>query len=91
MRNYIMRRDNLTCPHCRVGRLDLKRANVLHFHGSTLICAPNTPAWQCDVCQYREFDANVLRRIGMLLQRGVPPFNQYRPLRSNHSLARRIT
>lgn len=86
-----MHRDNLTCPQCRIGRLDLKRANVLHFHGNTLISAPNTPAWQCDICRHREFDINVLRRIGLLLQRGAPPSNQYRPPRPQRILARHIT
>lgn len=86
-----MRRDSLLCPHCRIGRLDLKRANAIYTHGNTLICAPNTPAWQCDVCQRREFDSNALRRIGLLVQRDVPPFNQYRPPHSATLLVSRPT
>lgn len=82
-----MRRDSLVCPYCRVGRLDLRRANVIYFHGNTLISAPNTPAWQCDICHYREFDAAVLRRLGLLVQRDLPPFNQYRPDRPQSRLA----
>ncbi len=81
-----MRHDSLACPRCRVGRLDLKRANAIYFHGETLICAPNTPAWQCDVCRYREVDREALRRIGLLVQRDVPPFNQYRPARAQRGL-----
>lgn len=86
-----MRRDSLICPQCRVGRLDLKCANVLRFYGGTLVCAPNTPTWQCDICHYREFDANVLRRIKVLLQRDAPPSNQYRPTRPKRDSARRLT
>ncbi len=83
--------DNLVCPYCRVGRLDLKRANVVYFHNWTFISAPNTPAWQCDICHYRELDANALRRLGLLVQRDVPPFNQHRFRRAQHGLTRYTT
>ncbi|MCS6872284.1 MAG: hypothetical protein RML95_11955 [Anaerolineae bacterium] len=81
-----MRRDSLACPYCRIGRLDLRRANVIHFYNGLLVCAPNTPAWECDICRYREFDANVLRRISLLVQRDLPLLDQHRPTRPHQML-----
>jgi len=45
-----------------------------------LITVPNFPAWVCDVCGRREYDAHALSRLSLLLNP-----NAGRPSSSNHS------
>lgn len=66
-------RYTMTCPHCRVGLLDLRAANVLYWHEQNLICSPNTPAWVCDKCRYREADPVAVQRLSILAQQSAMP------------------
>lgn len=74
-------KDDLTCPQCQMGRLELHLVTYIELVDETLISVPSTPAWICDVCRAREFDPAVVERIEMLIgQTGGPPPNHYKPV-----------
>jgi YgiT-type zinc finger domain-containing protein len=59
--------DPATCPECNVGHL--KRQNVAYFTwmGDELISVPDFPAWVCDICGAREYDAQALNWLAVVL------------------------
>lgn len=68
----------IVCPMCHLGHLQLRVATYMRQFGETLITAPNTPVFECDVCHHREFDRPTVQRIEMLVgQVGAPP-NRYK-------------
>jgi YgiT-type zinc finger domain-containing protein len=71
--------NDLSCPHCRMGRLDLQLTTYVQLYGETLISVPNTPAWVCDICHARQYDDSAVQRIELLIGQGGPPPNRYRP------------
>ena len=72
-------KDHFLCPTCHVGHLDLTLRTYTHQYGETLITAPNTPAWVCDMCHAAEFDPEAVQRLEMLIGQGGTPPNHYRP------------
>jgi YgiT-type zinc finger domain-containing protein len=69
---------DLTCPVCRLGRLESRSRVYLRRFGNTLVSVPNTPAWECDVCHYRQFDPTSIQRIEVLVGQAGPPPNRYK-------------
>jgi YgiT-type zinc finger domain-containing protein len=74
-------RPPLICPVCHMGRIERKQVTFLGVYGGTLINAPNTAAWECDVCHERHTDPNAISRIEALIGPGGPPPNKYQPTR----------
>jgi YgiT-type zinc finger domain-containing protein len=71
--------NDLICPTCQMGRLDLRLTTYVRMYAETLISVPNTPAWICDVCHAQQFDPMAVQRIEMLMGQAGPPPNRYRP------------
>ncbi len=69
---------DVTCPVCRLGRLEMQSRVYLRRFGNTLVNAPNTPAWECDVCHYRQFDPTSIQRIEVLVGQAGPPPNHHK-------------
>jgi hypothetical protein len=68
----------IICPMCHLGHLHLRVATYVRQFGETLISAPSTPVFECDVCHHREFDRLTVQRIELLVgQVGAPP-NRYK-------------
>ncbi len=61
-----------TCHHCRIGTLRRKAITYGNWHAGYFVTAPNTPAWQCDVCAYCEVEAEVIQRLLVLLGPATP-------------------
>lgn len=61
-----MQPDTIICPHCRVGRLDLRAVNFMVFDDIAVVSAPQMPAWECDICRYREYDMRSMLRLDLL-------------------------
>jgi YgiT-type zinc finger domain-containing protein len=72
-----------TCPACQIGRLHLHPVTYTHLYLGTLVCVPNTPAWQCDFCHAIEYDSGAVQRIEALVGQSGPPPN--RPRRAPRS------
>ncbi|HVO41571.1 MAG TPA: YgiT-type zinc finger protein [Aggregatilineales bacterium] len=71
----------MICPNCHLGRIELKYVTFLSIYGGTLISAPNTPAWECNVCHERHIAPDAIQRIEALIGPGGPPPNKYQPAR----------
>ncbi|MBI5958391.1 MAG: YgiT-type zinc finger protein [Chloroflexi bacterium] len=75
---------SITCPRCGVGRMKLTRATYIQLYENTLIHAPNTIAWRCDVCGQTFFDPDAVLRLDVLAGEAGPPPNLHasEPVRS---------
>jgi YgiT-type zinc finger domain-containing protein len=74
-----------TCPVCAIGRLERQRAQYIRLYGSTLVHAPQVPAWVCDQCGVTFFDPGAIQRVEMVIGESGPPPNQHRPAVRSHA------
>ncbi len=66
-----------SCPACQMGRMKLITATYVQFLDGTLIQAPDTTAWQCDICGETFFDGVAIQAIETLIGAGgLPPNHQ---------------
>lgn len=56
-----------SCPNCQIGICHPKRTTYLTIYDNTLVSVPNTAVWQCDICQYQEFEHQTIARLEALL------------------------
>ncbi|MCA0453586.1 MAG: YgiT-type zinc finger protein [Chloroflexi bacterium] len=55
------------CPNCQIGICQPKKTTYLTIYDGMLVSVPNTPVWQCDICQYQEFEHQAISRLETLL------------------------
>lgn len=55
------------CPRCQFGRCRPGKATYVHVHRGMLISVPDTPAYICDACGYREFDQGAVQQLRALV------------------------
>jgi len=55
------------CTECSAGQMHRHLLTYFTWLGDELISVPNFPAWICDVCGRREYDAHALNRLSLLL------------------------
>ncbi len=55
------------CLKCQGGRKSMHSATLMTWLGDDLITVPNFPAWVCDICGDRTYDAHALAQLSMLL------------------------
>jgi YgiT-type zinc finger domain-containing protein len=55
------------CPECHTGLLHLNYLTYFTWLNQELITVPNFPAWVCDVCGRREYDARAINWLNTLL------------------------
>jgi hypothetical protein len=84
-------------PNCQIGICHPKRTTYLTVYNNMLVSVPNTPVWQCDICQYQEFEHQTISRLESLmgvsdsaqeLQRSTPKITSIES--SDSTTARRI-
>jgi hypothetical protein len=63
---------SFNCPNCQVGICHPVPSLFLSVHQGYLVSVPDIPAWQCDVCQFQEFDRDRLAQLDHLLGEAVP-------------------
>ncbi|MGD2252437.1 MAG: YgiT-type zinc finger protein [Anaerolineales bacterium] len=61
------RRPFYPCPECQVGSLQPRQASYFTTLEGQLVCAPDFPAWVCDMCGRREYDSGALAELQALL------------------------
>lgn len=71
--------DQIACPRCQIGNLQPVTATYTAVQNGMLLSVPNMPAWQCDICQYQEFDFDALGRVEALVGHFGPPDERARP------------
>ena len=79
--------DQIVCPYCHLGHMKPRIAVYIRQFGETLVNFPNTPAWECDVCHYRQYDPSSVQRIEMLVGQAGPPPNHYRPAAEHKAIS----
>ncbi|MEW6568503.1 MAG: YgiT-type zinc finger protein [Chloroflexota bacterium] len=56
------------CPECQLGLLRQRRVSYFTMDGGQLISVPDFPAWVCDVCGRREYDAAAVAELRLMLE-----------------------
>jgi hypothetical protein len=55
------------CPNCQIGLCQPGKTTYLRLHEGLLVSVPDMPMWTCDICQYQEFDPDMITRLETLL------------------------
>ena len=55
------------CSECQTGVLRLQHITYFTWLNEELVTVPNFPAWVCDVCGRREYDARAITWLNTLL------------------------
>ncbi len=55
------------CSECQTGILRLQHITYFTWLNEELVTVPNFPAWICDVCGRREYDARAITWLNTLL------------------------
>jgi YgiT-type zinc finger domain-containing protein len=66
------------CSECQTGVLRLKSVTYFTWLDDELVTVQNFPAWVCDVCGRREYDARAIARLNTLLSHDVGRRAHYR-------------
>jgi YgiT-type zinc finger domain-containing protein len=61
------------CPRCQIGHLQRGQATFVTCVDEQLLSIPDVAAWACDICHYREFDADAVRQIELITGAFVTP------------------
>jgi len=67
LRKYNEPQSMIPCSECSIGMMHKARVTYFTWLADELISVPDFPAWICDVCGKREYDAQALNRLAMLL------------------------
>lgn len=59
--------SDFPCPNCQIGICRATHTTYVTIFEGMFISAPNTPVWQCDICQYQEFERQAINRLETLL------------------------
>ncbi|MDX2137888.1 MAG: hypothetical protein SF123_07310 [Chloroflexota bacterium] len=62
----MMKNSAQPCPRCQIGHLQRGQATFTAVYQNTLLSVPNVADWSCDICQYHEFDYDVLRQVELV-------------------------
>jgi len=60
-------RPVFTCQQCQAGVMNLNFLTYFTRLDDELVMVPNFPAWVCDVCGLREYDARAVSWLSTLL------------------------
>lgn len=55
------------CNECQAGVMHKREVTYYTWLADELITVPNFPGWVCDVCGRREYDAEAINWLNMLL------------------------
>ncbi len=59
--------SSFICPECKSGIMSLRYITYFTWLNKELITVPNFPAWVCDLCGRREYDARAISWLNTLL------------------------
>jgi YgiT-type zinc finger domain-containing protein len=59
--------DTFQCTECQAGVMHLRHITYFTWLGEELVTVPNFPAWVCDVCGRREYDARAIAWLVTIL------------------------
>jgi YgiT-type zinc finger domain-containing protein len=59
--------DSFQCTECQAGVMHLRHITYFTWLDEELVTVPNFPAWVCDVCGRREYDARAISWLVTIL------------------------
>ena len=63
--------EKYACPECPAGVASLQKVTYFTWLHGELITVPDFPAWVCDCCGRREYDARAVSWLNTLLSPGT--------------------
>ena len=67
LRKYTEPQSMIPCSECNIGMMHKASVTYFTWLADELITVPDFPAWICDVCGKREYDAQALNNLALLL------------------------
>jgi YgiT-type zinc finger domain-containing protein len=59
--------ESFQCTECQAGVMHLRHITYFTWLNEELVTVPNFPAWVCDVCGRREYDARAISWLVTIL------------------------
>jgi YgiT-type zinc finger domain-containing protein len=59
--------ESFQCTECQAGVMHLRHVTYFTWLNEELVTVPNFPAWVCDVCGRREYDARAISWLVAIL------------------------
>jgi YgiT-type zinc finger domain-containing protein len=59
--------DTFQCTECQAGVMHIRHITYFTWLNEELVTVPNFPAWVCDVCGRREYDARAISWLVTIL------------------------
>jgi YgiT-type zinc finger domain-containing protein len=60
-------RESFQCTECQAGVMHLRHITYFTWLNEELVTVPNFPAWICDLCGRREYDARAISWLVTIL------------------------
>ncbi len=73
--------ESYQCTECQAGMMHLEHITYFTWLDEELVTVPNFPAWVCDLCGRREYDARAINWLVTILnpETGKPGAKKRRP------------
>ena len=62
-----MNQETMPCNECQAGVMHLQHITYFTWLDEELVTVPNFPAWVCDMCGRREYDARAISWLTTIL------------------------
>jgi YgiT-type zinc finger domain-containing protein len=59
--------ESFSCSECQAGMMHLQHITYFTWLDEELVTVPNFPAWVCDMCGRREYDARAISWLTTIL------------------------
>jgi YgiT-type zinc finger domain-containing protein len=82
-------KETLPCSECQAGMMHLQHITYFTWLDEELVTVPNFPAWVCDMCGRREYDARAISWLTTILnpdtgKASAPKRRPRPPLKKRH-------
>ena len=67
MTDNVHTNESFQCSECQAGMMHLQHITYFTWLDEELVTVPNFPAWVCDMCGRREYDARAISWLTTIL------------------------
>jgi YgiT-type zinc finger domain-containing protein len=60
-------KESFPCSECQAGMMHMQHLTYFTWLDDELVTVPNFPAWVCDMCGRREYDARAISWLSTIL------------------------
>ena len=86
--------ESFQCTECQAGVMHSRHITYFTWLDEELVTVPNFPAWVCDVCGRREYDARAISWLSTILNpetgKTSSPKRRVRPPQEKHDRTRPV-